>query len=116
MKNNFVISGLVDAVIALAGLGAWYLYGSKHHTTKIVGSIDLGFVEGEVASSIYIADQLGLFAQNGITVTLHPFVTGLDSYNALKSGQIDISGPTEYVVVGGILKQDSLRAFQYRKG
>ena len=109
MKKKIVVSGfIVVAVVSLVITGAWYVYTSEQKPVEIVGSIDLGFVAGEGASGIYVADELDLFAANGINVTLHPVVVGLDWYKAMLKGEIDISGPTEYVVVGGGLRHEEV--------
>jgi ABC-type nitrate/sulfonate/bicarbonate transport system substrate-binding protein len=95
MKNKEKIIAIVVALIAIAV--AFYIYNSKQEHAKIVGSVNLGFSGGESASALYIADELHLFADNGINVTLRPFGTGLASYNAMLKGEVDVSGPTEYV-------------------
>ena len=106
MKNKEKIIAIVVALIAIAV--AFYIYNSKQEHAKIVGSVTLGFVGGEYAAGIYIADELVLFAANGINVTLRPFGIGLASYKAMLKGEVDVSGPTEYVVVGGALRHEKV--------
>lgn len=102
------ITAMVVAVLIVIAI-ALYIYNSKQGRAKIVGSVALGFSGGEYASAIYIADELHLFADNGINVTLHPFGTGLASYNAMLKGEVDVSGPTEYVVAGAVLRHEKIR-------
>jgi ABC-type nitrate/sulfonate/bicarbonate transport system substrate-binding protein len=72
--------------------------------------VNLGHTEGEVASSLYIADELGLFAAKGLNVALHSYPNGLASYNAMLQGKEDISAPSEYVIVDGALRHDKVHA------
>jgi ABC-type nitrate/sulfonate/bicarbonate transport system substrate-binding protein len=72
--------------------------------------VNLGHTEGEVASSLFIADELGLFAANGLNVALHSYPNGLASYNAMLQGKEDISVPSEYVIVDGVLRHDKVHA------
>ena len=108
MKNREKIIAIVVVIIALAV--ALYIYNSKREHAKIVGLITLGFSGGESASALYIADEFHLFADNGINVTLRSFGTGLASYNAMLKGEVDVSGPTEYVVAGGVFRHEKIHA------
>jgi NitT/TauT family transport system substrate-binding protein len=108
IKTKTIVGIIVILIFAIAGTAALYIYNSKQEQAKIVGSVTLGFVGGEYAAGIYIADELRLFADNGINVALRPFGIGLASYKAMLKGEVDISGPTEYVVVGGALRHEKV--------
>ena len=99
---------IVIVVVVIAIAVALYVHDSRQEQAKIVGSINLGFAGGEYAAAIYIADERGFFVGNGINVTLRPFETGLASYKAMLRGEVDISEPTEYVVVGGALRHEKI--------
>jgi NitT/TauT family transport system substrate-binding protein len=105
-KTNIAI--IVILIFAIAGPVALYIYKSKQQNVKIVGSVTLGFAVTEAAAGIYIADELGFFAGNGVNVTLRPFESGLDSYNAMLKREVNVSGPAEYVVVGGVFRHEKV--------
>lgn len=107
MKNR---EKIIAVVVVIAIAVAFYIYNSKQGRAKIVGSINLGFAGGEYAAAIYIADERGFFTGNGINIQLRPFETGLASYKAMLRGEVDVSGPTEYVVAGGVLRHEKIRA------
>ena len=93
VKKKSVAAIIVISMLAIVGLVAWYVIHSGQKRMEIVGSITLGFVEGEAASGLYVADKLNFFAANGIKVALRPFEVGLASYQAMLKGEVDVSGP-----------------------
>ncbi|MDD5169935.1 MAG: NrtA/SsuA/CpmA family ABC transporter substrate-binding protein [Syntrophales bacterium] len=107
-KKIIIAIGII-LIFAIAGLVELYVYNSERKQVKIAGSVNLGFVGGESASALYIADELGIFTGSGINVVLHPFEAGLDSYNAMLKGEVDVSGPTEYVIAGGVFRRERIR-------
>ena len=109
MKKRSIAAIVVILMLVIAGLVAWYVTHSGRKQVEIAGIVTLGFVEGEAASAIYIADKLNFFATNGVKVTLRPFGVGLASYNAMLKGEIDVSGPTEYAIVGGAFRQEKIQ-------
>jgi NitT/TauT family transport system substrate-binding protein len=110
VKKKSIAAIIVVLMLAIAGTAAWYAHHSGQKQAQIVGSITLGFAGGEAASAIYIADTLNFFAAKGLEVTLYPFEVGMASYQAMLKGEVDISGPTEYVIVGGAFRNEKIRA------
>ena len=110
MKTKTIIPIIVVLIFAIAGPVVWYVTHSRQEHVEIVGKLTLGFVGGESAAALYTADELHLFAGNGINVTLRPFGTGLASYEAMLRGEVDVSGPTEYVIVGGVFRREKIQA------
>ena len=83
VKTKTIIPIIVILIFAIAGPVVWYVTHSGQEHVEIVGKLALGFVGGESAAALYIADELHLFAGSGINVTLRPFGTGLASYEAM---------------------------------
>lgn len=110
MKTKTIIVIVVILIIAAAAMVAVYIYRSSQGNIESADSIRLGFVGGEAAVEIYVADEIGFFTANGIKVTLHPFETGLAAYNAMLDGKLDIAGPTEYVIAGAVLRREKIKA------
>jgi NitT/TauT family transport system substrate-binding protein len=109
MKKKSVRVLIVLLVLAIAGAFVWHVIRSGRKPVEIVGSVTLGFVEGEAASAIYVADKLNFYAANGVKVTLRPFAIGLSSYQAMLKGEVDVSGPTEFVIVGGAFRDEKIQ-------
>jgi ABC-type nitrate/sulfonate/bicarbonate transport system substrate-binding protein len=107
IKTTAAIS--IVLILAIAAAVALYTYNSKREGTKIVGSVILGLAKTEADVVVYIADELGFFSGNGLNVTLRPFETGLASYKAMLKGDVDVSIPAEFVVVGGSFKESKIR-------
>jgi NitT/TauT family transport system substrate-binding protein len=109
MKKKTINAILVISILAIAASIVQHVYNSQQKTTDIAGSCTLGIANTESSWGIFIADELKLFAANGLNVTLRPFETGLAAYNAMLKGDVDVSVPAEFVVVGGALKQNKIR-------
>ena len=109
VKKRSIAAIVVILMLVIAGLVAWYVTHSGRKQVEIAGPVTLGFVEGEAASAIYIADKLNFFSANGVKVTLRPFGMGLDSYKAMLKGEIDVSGPTEYPIVVGAFRGEKIQ-------
>ena len=93
VKKKPVAVIIVILMLSMAGSVAWYVTHGRSKHVEIVGSVTLGFVKGEAASAIYVAEKLNFFAANGIKVALRPFEVGLASYQAMLKGEVDVSGP-----------------------
>jgi NitT/TauT family transport system substrate-binding protein len=109
VKKRSMMAIAVILMLVIGGIVAWYITPLRRKAVEIVGSLTLGFVDGEAASAIYIADKLDFFAANGVKVTLRPFGMGLDSYKAMLKGEIDVSGPTEYPIVVGAFRGEKIQ-------
>ncbi len=105
-KTKTNIAVIVILIFAIAGLVAWHVYRAKRERMAAVGSITVGISNTEVAWVFYIADEIGFFIDNGVNVTLRSFESGLDAYKAMLNGEVDVSSPTEYVVVGGVFRHE----------
>lgn len=57
---------------------------------------------------IYIADEQGYFAKNGLDVTINEYEAGLYAVNDMLQGKNDISVATEFVLVGTIFRQEQI--------
>ncbi len=110
VRTKTTVAIIVILIFAIAGPVGLYVYNSKKGHAEVVGSVTLGFSGGEAASALYIADELNFFAGNGMKVKLRPFGTGLASYNAMLKGEVDVSGPTEYVIAGGVFRREKIHA------
>ena len=109
LRRKTVIAVIVVLILAIAGFAALYVYKAKQEKIKIAGSFTLGTANTEVSWGIFIADELKFFAESGLNVTLRPFETGLAAYTAMLQGDVDVSLPSEFVIVGGAVRQNKIR-------
>jgi len=65
-----------------------------------VESITIGSAPLESSALIYIAEERGFFAENGLDVTVKQYATGAVAHNALLKGEVDLAVPAEYPLVG----------------
>ncbi|MDQ5988073.1 MAG: hypothetical protein CSYNP_03826 [Syntrophus sp. SKADARSKE-3] len=108
MKTIKIITIAIVLILVTAGVAVLSTYNSKQKDSEIVGSVTLGIAKTEADAGVYIADELGLFTANGINVILRPLGTGLAAYNAMIKGEVDVSFPTEFIVVGGAYRHHKI--------
>jgi ABC-type nitrate/sulfonate/bicarbonate transport system substrate-binding protein len=100
---------LILAVMALAAA----LSGLSACQTAFTGkaeSLSIGSAPLESSALIYIADNQGLFASNGIEATIRDYDTGAASLDGLVKGEVDLAVPAEYALVGKAFNKDKIRA------
>ncbi len=100
---------VVIAVIALAGHGAWYSLNSHATYFGTPESITFGNAP-YVSALIYIADDEGFFAANGLNVTIKNYVTSLAAIDDMKKEKVDISATTEFTVAAEAFKKANISA------
>ncbi len=64
----------------------------------------------ESSALLYVAVDQGLFARNGLEVTLRNYETGAASLDGLVNGEVDIAVPAEYALVGKAFARAKVRA------
>jgi len=101
-----VVAIAVLIVLVLAGSGVWYLWSS---TAGSAGPITIGITPFESSTLIYIAEDQGLFAQNGLDVTVRNYPTALAAVGGLLDNETDMAFAGEYVVVSKAFGNDDIR-------
>jgi NitT/TauT family transport system substrate-binding protein len=87
-------------VIALAGLGTWYLVNSQGHVSGKPEQITVGMPTLlDATALVFIADDQHYFADNGLNVTISMYETGLNAVDAMVNNKSDIAIATEFVMV-----------------
>jgi len=64
----------------------------------------------EYASLLYIAENQGYFAGNGLNVTIREFESDAVAIKGMEKGDVDISLSTEYPVVTAALQRANISA------
>jgi len=72
-------------------------------------SITFGALGSGEAALIYVAQDQGLFAANGINVTVKNYESGVATVDALLKGELEVAWSAEYAVVRRAFDGDGLR-------
>ncbi len=93
--------GVSLLVILLAILGTWSC--SRH-----VESINFGAIPSGSAAFVYIAQDHGFFAENGLSVNVKNYATGVASIDALLKGDVDIAWAAEFPLIRKVLAKEKI--------
>ena len=98
----FLLAGLLVLAIGLSGCGGGGGDGA-------VEEITLAVYTGSDSALVYIAQEQGFFADNGVNVTFKEYEAGKLAADALIAGDADISTSSDFVFVSNVLEMDDLR-------
>lgn len=98
---------VIIAAVVLAGLGTWYFLNSGTASLGAPESIIVGGPPLEQSAFIYIAEDQGYFAENGLDVVImDDYPNGVIPINDMLNDKIDISVSAEYpLVMAGLRKE-----------
>jgi ABC-type nitrate/sulfonate/bicarbonate transport system substrate-binding protein len=71
--------------------------------------VTIGTELNHVSGLIWIAEQQGYFAENGLNVTIREFEAGKYAVNALLKGDVDLANAVEFVLVGKAMNKEKLQ-------
>jgi len=109
MKKNVSVLAVI-VMMALAGFGALYFMKSSITSSESPASIIVGGPALEQSAFIYIAEDQGFFASNGLNVTIRDdYPNGVESVKGMLNNDIDISVSAEYPVVSAVFKKKKIR-------
>lgn len=109
MNKNVAAKVAVIALIALVGIGAWHFTNSGTASLGSPESITIGGPALEQSAFIYIAEDQGYFAKNGLNVTvMDDYPNGVVPISDMLNDKIDISVSAEYPVVTAMLGKEKL--------
>ncbi len=108
MLKNALAAIAIIAVIVSIGSAAWPFpnFGTTDPGAPL--SITVGTQPVELASLIFIAEDQGYFAENGLKVTIKTYDTALAAVGGMKKGDVDISVSTEYPVVTAAFNKENI--------
>lgn len=99
----------VIALLVLAGLGARYFASSQATYSGKPDSITVGGPALEQSALLYIAQDQGFFAKNGLNVTIHDdYPTGVGPVRDMVSGKLNVSVSAEYPVLAPIFNGENI--------
>jgi len=97
MKSS--VSRIVIVVIVLVGLGAGLLWGPLATPANTLPPLRIGTQLSEASTPLFVAEELGFFAQNGLNVTIPSYAMGEQAIAAAEAGELDVAMTTEYPLV-----------------
>ncbi len=101
----------VIAVIALAGLGAWFFLDSQKSTVKPVESITVAYSPYESSALFWLAVDQRFFEENGLNLTLRRYDSGAASLDRVINGEANISvGASEFPFIRKAFQNARVRA------
>ena len=98
----------IIVVVALVVAGAWFLGSSGLGSQETPESITLGNMLYEYSGLVFIADDRGFFAANGLNVTLRDYVSTVASITGLENNETDITLVPEYSIVTEAFKKENI--------
>jgi len=93
MKPYVAVIAAVVA-LALAGAGAWSVWAAAAPEPIAIGNM-----LNEYSGLIFIADEQGFFARNGLNATFTTYVATVASVGGLENGDTDVAVMTEFTIV-----------------
>ena len=107
MKKFLLVLSII-VVVALVVAGAWFLGSSGLGSQETPESITLGNMLYEYSGLVFIADDRGFFAANGLNVTLRDYVSTVASITGLENNETDITLVPEYSIVTEAFKKENI--------
>ncbi|MEN6341846.1 MAG: ABC transporter substrate-binding protein [Methanospirillum sp.] len=95
MNRNLGAVALV-AVLVLAGFGAWY---ASSPPPGPLEPLAVGNLPYEYSGLVFIADEQGFFARNGLNVTFTDYVSTVASVKGMEKNETAIALTTEFSIV-----------------
>jgi ABC-type nitrate/sulfonate/bicarbonate transport system substrate-binding protein len=105
-----IIIGVALLVLALVLSTFVYLDFQKPYSAK-TESITVGMELNQVNLLIYVAENQGYFADNGLDVTIKNYSSGASATVGMLNGEVSIATATEFVVANNALSNGSLKVF-----
>ncbi len=106
--KEIVAAIAVLAVITFVGFGTWSLHNSQKNYVGRVESITIGIPPLESSALIYIADDQGYFARNGLDITVKDYEPAIAGVDGMLNGSVDLAGASEYAVVLKAFKGENI--------
>ncbi len=107
IRTAFVAVTMVG-VLATA-FGAWAC--SPGGNSGPAETLVLGYTRSEAAGLVYIAEDRGFFAANGVSVVSKYYDTGVGSLDALLRNEIDIAGTAETPFIGKVFGKEAISVY-----
>jgi ABC-type nitrate/sulfonate/bicarbonate transport system substrate-binding protein len=107
-RKKFVVAAIAAVfVISLVGSGSWPFPNFGTTDSGTPESITIGNLPLVYSALIYIAEDQGLFAENGLNVTIRDYSTGAASIESMENGEANISlSPESAIIIEAFQKEN----------
>ncbi|MCL4301217.1 MAG: NrtA/SsuA/CpmA family ABC transporter substrate-binding protein [Anaerolineae bacterium] len=107
MKQHFTLSlALIPVALLVVILGLSFCP-QESYSIK-VETLTVGMPPLEQNALIYVADELGLFAENGLNITVKNYDSGVSSINGLLQGEVELAAAAEFPVVRAAFQKEQI--------
>ena len=93
-------------LLLLTALGLWSC--SKSDYPGKVETVTIGQTPNETNTLLYLAEERGFFAANGLNVVFKDYGSGVEAANALLKGAVNLATCAEFVIVGKIFERENI--------
>jgi NitT/TauT family transport system substrate-binding protein len=110
VSRNRILLCLVVFIVLISGTIAMWTF--RSHKPKFSGppvQIVLGTIPHELSSLIWVAEDRGYFAQNGLVVTIKEYDSGVSAIKDLIADKVEIATAGEFVFVRNSYQSQDLR-------
>ena len=97
------------ALVGILSIISGSLSCSQAGYSRKVETVTIAQTPNETNSLIYIAGERGFFAANDLNIVLQDYDSGVTATNALLKDEVDLATCAEFVIVGNVLKKESIR-------
>jgi ABC-type nitrate/sulfonate/bicarbonate transport system substrate-binding protein len=108
MNRNMTLLAVI-AVLVLGGLGVGYVLNGWPNAATTPDAITIGITPFESSTLVFVAEEQGLFVQNGLNVTIRNYPTALASIEGLLNNETEMAFAGEYVVVSKAFTHEDIR-------
>ncbi len=108
MKKIVVAGIAVIAALVLVGSGQWPFPNFGTTDSGTPESITIGTPPFESSALVFVANDTGLFTENGLNVTLKIYNTSLQAINCMENYEVNASVSAEYPIVAEIFKKKNI--------
>jgi ABC-type nitrate/sulfonate/bicarbonate transport system substrate-binding protein len=111
VKRNVVAAIAIVVIVAAAIFSIGAFQYSHKNVPSALDSITIGMEPNQVNTLIFVADENGYFAENGLNITLKNYPSGAAAVDGMLAGEVDIATATEFVLASQALAHDHVRTF-----
>lgn len=106
-KSLKVLIVIVLVIVALTALLVYLKPPSATNQNQLEPVI-VGAEFSQVNTLLFIAQNLSFFSNNGLNVTIQPYISGAAALDAMVDGDVDIAASSEFTVVTKILGDSNI--------
>lgn len=108
-KKTLIGIIIIVVVVALGVSFYWFTQKQTKDFTGEIKKVSIGATTQELSTLIWIADDQGYFAQNGLEATVKGYDTGIETINALFAGEVDFADTADFVISGLGFERDDFK-------